>query len=101
LANLHVEGSPRWAAPREGRAGRFLSGLGIQPFGWDELPVVLGAVDVAEEITSDDNGESRMAERAEHAAWIRWLMSEDDHQLGAFYELLGLGVLEGDLHPSW
>jgi hypothetical protein len=101
LANLHVEGSPRWAAPREGRAGRFLSGLGIQPFGWDELTVVLGAVDVAEEITSDDNGELRMVERAEHAAWIRWLMSEDDHQLGAFYELLGLGVLEGDLHPSW
>jgi hypothetical protein len=92
LADLDVAGPAKWVAPREGRAGSFLSGLGIQRFSWDELAVVLDTVDAAEGIVFDDNGESRKMERAEHAIWVRWLMSKNDEDLRAFR----LAAVSGD-----
>lgn len=100
LAEIEVEGSPNWVAPREGRAGRLLNGLGIQPFAWDELTAVLERVEEVDEDIPGGNGEWRTAEDAARTDWIRWLDSKEDEQLRAFYELLGLGVLEDDLYSS-
>lgn len=85
LAGIEVDGTAQWVAPREGRAGRLLSGLGVVPLGWTELSRVLTAI----------RGESE-----ERKTWGRWLLTKSDEQLKAFYELLGSGVSDGSL-ASW
>ena len=100
LADLEVEGLPQWVAPRDGRAGRFLNGLGIQPFDWPKFETVLEAVSEAESFAFDDADESFTAEREKYAAWVHWLASKDDEHLKAFYEILGFAAVERELESS-
>jgi len=85
LADIRGEGSPQWIAPREGRAGRLLNGLGVRSLGWAELSAALSAV--------EDDGDERKA-------WGLWLLSKSDEKLLRFYELLGSGVSDGSL-STW
>jgi hypothetical protein len=97
LADLDAEGPPQWVAPRDGRAGRFLNGLGIQSFGWPDFETVLEAVGEAQTFDDDDDDELSAMERKKYVTWVRWLESKDDKYLRALYEILGLAVQEDDL----
>jgi hypothetical protein len=79
--------SPRWIPQRSGRAGRFLAGLGVKPFGWSELDDVL-------DVVNRDGGSLAMA-------WRIWLLIKPTERLKAFYELIGQGVTEDKFDKTW
>jgi len=98
LADIAVDGTPRWIAPRESRAGQLLGGLGVANFGWAEIKTVLEA---AKGGTRYELAPSfRVVHDDPPPEWDRWLMSKDDERLRVFYELLGRGVFEDDLDET-
>lgn len=75
---------PKWVADRPGRAGHFLGGLEIAPFGWAQFNEVFGA-----------------AQRGKSEAWRAWLQKKPVEKLRAFYELLGQGFEDSEFTHAW
>lgn len=95
---------PRWVRDRDGRAGKFLSGLDTIQFGWKELNTVLVHTTV---FTSGAAVETRLYSRDEGPLgsliaalrssqfpsddWLAWLEGKSDESLVDLYRLIGRG----------
>lgn len=89
--------SAQWVAPREGRAGRFLQGLQVSEFGWDDLDEILESVEDPPVWFDEDD---RAAAELRIDRWQEWLAAKSDEDLSAVYELIGLGLQDGDIVRS-
>jgi hypothetical protein len=87
IAEEENEGKPQWIRERDGRAGRFLSGLNTLVFGWDELRLCLESVCDAD---SSYHSDSRLVQQ-----WMTWLKLKSDDQILKVYELVGRGCENG------
>jgi hypothetical protein len=93
LINATSVERPRWVAPRGGRPGQFLRGLKLNGFGWAGLERVLDVV--------EDAHMAGKRHRDVSALWESWIASKSIDRLRAFYELLGLGVMDGQIKETY
>lgn len=84
LLDSDYPAKPKWVVDRAGRAGSFLSGLDIAPFGWAQFNDVFG-----------------VALRGKTDAWRVWLHKKPVDKLRAFYELLGQGFEDSRFTHAW
>ena len=89
LVEIETDQFPRWIRDRDGRAGKFLSGLETVEFGWDQLSHALtNARDVGD---PDDPYLPGFKE---------WLERKSDRRLVDFYQLIGRGILTREVRSS-
>lgn len=97
FARIETDSPPRWIRDRDGRAGKFLTGLDTIEFGWEELSTAIrnqGQVDTYQ----GDQGDQ--AQQSSLNVWLRWIEAKSDEALVRLYQLLGLGVRKGELWTS-
>lgn len=101
LAWMDSDDAPRWIRDRDGRAGKFLSGLDTIEFGWEELSEAIGAASDADEILMDTDDSYSEDDKQGAQTWFSWLDRKSDEALLRLYHLLGVGsrqqVLDCDL----
>jgi hypothetical protein len=80
LAEIESEESPHWIRDRDGRPGKFLSGLDTIKFGWSELG---SSLDNAHDVGDPDDPFI--------ANWLAWLGAKSDAAIANLYQLIGRG----------
>ena len=98
---MDSDDAPRWIRDRDGRAGKFLSGLDTIEFGWEELSEAIGAASDADEILMDTDDSYSEDDKQGAQTWFSWLDRKSDEALLRLYHPLGVGsrqqVLDCDL----
>lgn len=87
LVSLWDEGyptDPKWLPERRGLAQRFLAGLGVPEFSWEQLSELMWRFKDGEDDTA-------------FPSWKRWLTRKPIDRVRALYELLGIAIDEGEL----
>ncbi len=85
LSNETIPSKPKWMAERRGRAQRFLAGLGVPVFGWQELEEIISRLSYS------------YLEAGLVASWREWLTGKPLEEVRALYELIGMAVEESHM----